>query len=66
MDRLPRTLRKAEHTLDRLAELTAEAENGGNRPSGLHKMLQSGQQQGWAPMMIAVLAVILIAGLYLD
>ena len=66
MERLPRTLRKAEHTLDRLAELTAARENGDARRGGIGKLLQSGQQQGWAPMMIAVLAVILIAGLYLD
>lgn len=66
MERLPRTLRKAEHTLDRIAELTAESGKIQSKRGGLGKILQSGQQQGWGPMMIAVLAVILIAGLYLD
>ncbi|MEQ9489617.1 MAG: 2-polyprenylphenol 6-hydroxylase [Alphaproteobacteria bacterium] len=65
MERLPRTLRKAEQTLDRLAELTAEAETGPKR-GGLGRVLRSGQQQGWAPMMIAVLAALLIAALYID
>lgn len=65
LQRLPSALRRAEDVLEKLSDVDPKvlerfANQSGNRRGFSESLLRSGSRQGWGPVMIAVLAVLVI------